>query len=96
MLSIKVGKCRRVFVPEVIPPPDEKQGKLATVKFKISPIIKKSYKVFLEGGTEAFIKHIKVHKTSLSGISVEAKTVAARALMIENRQSQIRPKLMIW
>ena len=81
------GKVPIHFVPEVIPPPDEKQGKSATVKFKSSSIAKKMYKVLLEGGTEAFNNHIKVHKTILSDISVKAEAVATHALMVENRRT---------
>ena len=74
------------FVSEVIPPPNEKQQQSATVKFKMSPTVKKTYKVLLKGGTEAFINHIKVHKSILSNISVEAEAVAAHALIAENRR----------
>ena len=63
------------FVPEVIPPPNEKQEKSATVKFKVSSTTKKTYKVLLEGGTDAFINNFKVHKTILTDISVEAEAV---------------------
>ena len=44
------------------------------------------YKVVLEGGTKAFINHIKAPKKILSDISVEAEAVAAHALMAENRR----------
>ena len=74
------------FVPEVIPPPGEKSGKSATVKFKISSTVKKTYKVLLEGGTEAFIDHTKVHKMISAEISVEAEAVAAHLLTVENRR----------
>ena len=50
-------------VPEVIPPPDEKQEKPTTVKFNISSSVEKTYKVLLSGGTNAFINRIKIHKT---------------------------------
>ena len=76
------GQVPICFVPEVIPPPDEKSGKLATAKFKISPTVKKTYKVLLEGGSRALINYIKVHKTILSDILVEVKVVTARALML--------------
>ena len=80
------GQVPICFVPEVIPPPNEGQGKSATIKFKISPTVEKTYKVLLEGGTKAFINHIKVHKTILSDILVEAEAVVAHALIVENRR----------
>ena len=46
------------FVSGVVPPQHKKQGQLATIQFKISSTVKKTYKVLLEGGTKAFIDHI--------------------------------------
>ena len=77
------GQVPICFVPEGIPPSEEKQGKAATVKFKISPTIRKTHKVLLKGCTEAFINHIKIHKTILSDISVDAEAVVAS--MVQNR-----------
>ena len=75
------------FVPE-----QEKEdyvkitGKSATVKFKISPTVEKTYKVLSTGGTEAFINHIKVHKTILADCKVKEEAVAARSIHIANRR----------
>ena len=44
------------------------------------------YEILLESGTEAFINHIKVHKTFFSDITVEAEVVVACAFMAENRR----------
>ena len=58
------GRVPIRFVPEMAHVPDKKNsGKSLTVKFKISSSVEKTYKVLIEGGTEAFITHIKVHKT---------------------------------
>ena len=43
------------FLHTVAHVPSEKNGKSLTVKIKISPTIKKTYKVLVEGGYEAFI-----------------------------------------
>ena len=55
-----------------------------TVQFKISPTAKKTYKALTNEGTEAFINHIKVHKTILTHFKVKEEGVAARSLLIEN------------
>ena len=62
ILTVKVGTLPIQFVPEVAHIPDQKSGKSLTVKFKILHTFKKTYRVIVEGGTEAFINHIKVHK----------------------------------
>ena len=74
------------FVPQVGHVPDEKNGKSLTVKFR-SSTVKKTYTVLVEGGTEAFINHIKVHKTSMDVSKVTEEAVAARALILANRRN---------
>ena len=60
------GRVPIRFVPEQEPDNDEKKtDKSSTVKFKISATVEKTYKVLPIGGTEAFINHIKMHKTIL-------------------------------
>ena len=78
------GQVPICFVPEVIPPSMRSKGNL-TVKLKMSPTVEKSHKVLLEGGTEAFINHIKAHKKILFGYSVEAETVIAGTLITKNQ-----------
>ena len=57
------GRVPVRFVPEAEHVPDKNNsGKSLTVKFKISPSVKKTYKVFVNGGTEAFINHIRFTK----------------------------------
>ena len=57
------GRVRIRFVPEVEPVSDENNNeKSLTVKFEISATVEKTNKVLTNGGTEAFINHIKVHK----------------------------------
>ena len=73
------------FVPEVEHVPDNKKnGNSSTVKFKILSTVKKTYKVLVDGGTEAFINHIKVQK-SLTDCKANEEAVAARSLIIANR-----------
>ena len=74
------------FVPEVVKEPDKKGSKSTTVKFKISPTVEKTFKVLIEGGTEAFINHIRLHKTIIADCKVKERAVAARALITSNRQ----------
>ena len=45
-----------LFVPEVAYVPDKKNSKSSTVKFKVLATVEKTYKVLVEGETEAFIK----------------------------------------
>ena len=72
-------------LPEVEHVPDEKNSKSLTVKFKISSIVKKMYRYLVEGGTEAFINHIKIHKTILADCKVKSEAVAARSILLANR-----------
>ena len=58
--------------------------KSLTVKFKISLSVKKTYKVLVNGGTEAFINHIKVHKIIFPDCKVKEETVAAHSLILTN------------
>jgi hypothetical protein len=80
------GRVPIRFVPEAVHTPDEKSSKSSTVKFKISPTVEKTFKVLVEGGTEAFINHIKVHKTIMADCKVKDQAVAARTLILANRQ----------
>ena len=81
------GRVPIRFVPEQEKEDDEKlTGKSATVKFKISPTVEKTYKVLSTGGTEAFINHIKMHKTILADCKVKEEAVAARSILIANRR----------
>ena len=74
------------FVPEVEHVPDNKKnGNSSTVKFKILSTVKKTYKVLVDGGTEAFINHIKIHNT-LADCKVKEEVVVARSLIIANRR----------
>ena len=75
------------FVPEVEHVPDNKKnGNSSTVKFKISSTVKKTYKVLVDGDTEAFINHIKVHKTMLADCKVKKEAVAACSLILSNQR----------
>ena len=61
------GRVPIRFVPEQEPTFDQKKtDKFSTVKFEISATVKKTCKVLSTGGTDAFINHIKVHKTILA------------------------------
>jgi hypothetical protein len=79
------GRVPIRFVPEAVHVPDEKSSRSSTVKFKISTTVEKTFKVLIEGGTEAFINHIKVHKTIMADCKVQEQAVAARALLTANR-----------
>jgi hypothetical protein len=79
------GRVPIRFVPDKVHVPDEKSSKSSTVKFKISTTVEKTFKVLVEGGTEAFINHIKVHKTILADCKVKEQTAAARSLIQANR-----------
>jgi len=75
------------FVPEAEQAPDKKKNdKSLTVKFKISATVKKTYKVLTNGGTEAFINHIKAHKTISVDCKLKEEVVAARSILIANRR----------
>ena len=81
------GRVPIRFVPEQEPTNDKKKtDKSLTVKFKISATVKKTYKVLSTGGTEAFINHIKVHKTTLADCKVKEEAVAARSNLLANRR----------
>ena len=81
------GRVPIRFVPEAEHVPDKKNsGKSSTVRFKISSVVKKTYKVLVDGGTEAFTNHIKVHKTILADCKVKEEAVAARSLLLSNRR----------
>ena len=81
------GRVSIRFVTEVEHVPGEKKnGNSSTVKFKFSSTVKKMYEVLVDGGTEAFIKHIKIHKMMLAGCKVREEAVAARSLIIANRR----------
>jgi hypothetical protein len=79
------GRVPIRFVPEAVHVPDEKSSRSSTVKFKISATVEKTFKVLIEGGTEAFINHIKVHKTIMADCKVKEQAVAARAQLAANR-----------
>ena len=73
------------FVPEAEHAPAKKNsGKSLTVKFEISPSVNKMYKVLIEGGIEAFINHINVHKIFLADCKVKEDVVAARSPLLVN------------
>ena len=81
------GRVPIRFVPEQETNNDEKiTGKSLTVKFKMSSTVEKTYKVLSTGGTEAFINHIKVHKTILADCKVKEEAVVARSIHIANRR----------
>ena len=42
------------------------------------------YKVLLDGGAEAFINHVKIHKIMLADCKVKDEAVAARFLILAN------------
>ena len=42
--------------------------------------------MYLEGGTESFINHIKIHKTITADCKVKEEAVAAPFLILANRQ----------
>ena len=73
------------FVPEVEHIPNENKSKFLTVKFKISSTVEKMYKGLVEGGTEAFINHIKVHKKGLADCKVKEEAVTVSNLILANR-----------
>ena len=74
-------------VPEVEHFPYDKNLKSSTVKFKISSTSKKTYKVLIKGGTEAFIDHIKIHKPILADFKVKEEAFTARSLNVANRRN---------
>ena len=81
------GRVPFRFVPELETTIDDKKtDKSSTVKFKISATVEKTYKVLSTGGTEAFINHIKVHKTIMADCKVKEETVAARSILLVNRR----------
>ena len=57
-----------------------------TVKFKCLSTVKKTHKVLVAGGTEAFINRIKVDKISSADCKVKKEAVAARSPVIANRR----------
>ena len=68
-------------------PGKKNSGKSSTVKFKISSSVKKAYKVPVDGGTEAFINHIKVHKTILADCKMKEEAVVAHSFLLANRRA---------
>ena len=75
------GRVPIRFVPEAEHVPDKNNsGKSLNVKFNIFPFVKKTYKVLVDGGTDAFINHIKVHKTILAGCKVKEEAVVRPVL----------------
>ena len=42
-------------------------------------------KVLVEGGTETFINHTKVHKTIMADCNVKEEAVASRSLILTNK-----------
>ena len=82
---------RRVSI-RVVPkaehvPGKKNSGKSSTVKFKILASVKKTYKVLIDGGTEAFINHIRVLKTMLVDCKVKVEAVTARSCLLAHRRN---------
>ena len=74
-------------IPEVEHVPDKNNSKKSsTVNIKITPSVKKTYKVLVNGGTEAFTNHIQVHKTLLADCKVKEETIVAHSLILANRR----------